>query len=277
VTTPADPTVVPALTLQAAYDESHLYLCVRVPDPNGMADERPEQWAFLGPESTDWARKPNAVNVMGGTPEAFDEDRIALWWNITAQDFATEGCWALCHDQRMQSRNADGRADLWHWKAGTTNPAGLAQDEGLSADAALCPGHPCRQADGADEVIAQPNVRQVESLLLPAFSAADGPGVSVRALLADEVPADCFDCALAQSTAVFNDMLEFELTVTDNRGLSASDRVTVQIVETPPTPSGSGGGGGGCAMLPGAPVDLTLLAVLFLILAYLGWRRIQRV
>jgi hypothetical protein len=279
VTTPADPSVVPSLTLQAAYDESHLYLCVRVPDPNGTADEQPEQWEFLGPESTDWVRKPNAVNVMGGIPQSFDEDRIALWWNIKAQDFATEGCWALCHDQRMQSRNADGRADLWHWKAGTTNPAGLAQDEGLSADVALCPEHPCRQADGADEAIAQPNVRQVETLMLPAFSAADGLGVSVRALLADEVPADCVACALAQSTAVFNDMLEFELTVTDNRGLSASDRVTVQVMETPPTstPSGGGGGGGGCAMLPGAQVDFTLLAALFLILAYLGWRRIQRV
>jgi hypothetical protein len=31
---------------------------------------------------------------------------------------------------------------------------------------------------------------------------------------------------------MFNDMLEFELTVTDDGGLSASDRVTVQIVET---------------------------------------------
>jgi hypothetical protein len=50
--------------------------------------------------------------------------------------------------------------------------------------------------------------------------------------LADEVPADCVACALAQSTAVFNDMLEFELTVTDDGGLSASDRVTVQIVES---------------------------------------------
>jgi ABC-type uncharacterized transport system permease subunit len=30
-------------------------------------------------------------------------------------------------------------------------------------------------------------------------------------------------------------------------------------------------------MLPGAQVDFTLLAALFLILAYLGWRRIQRV
>jgi hypothetical protein len=232
VTTPADPTVVPALTLQAAYDEINLYLCVRLLDPNGIADEQPEHWEFLGPERTDWERKPNAVNVMGGTPNAFDEDRIALWWNINAQDFATEGCFALCHDQRMQSRNADGRADLWHWKAGTTNRAGLAQDEGLSADPALCPEHPCRQSDRADAAMAQPNVRRVDTRMLPAFIAADDPGVSARTLFADEVPADCFDCAFAQSAAVFNDLLEFELTVTDDGGLSASDRVTVQVMET---------------------------------------------
>jgi hypothetical protein len=277
VTTPADPAVVPSLTLQAAYDDVHLYLCVHAPDPNGIADEQPEHWEFLGPESTDWERKPNTINVMGGTPNAFDEDRIALWWNINAQDFATEGCFALCHDQRMQSRNADGRADLWHWKAGTTNRAGLAQDQGLSADPALCPEHPCRQSDSAAEAIAQPNVRRVDSLMLPAFIAADGAGVSVRTLFADEMPADCLDCAFAQSAAVFNDLLEFELTVTDDGGLSASDRVTVQIVETPtPTPSGGGGGGGGCAMMPGAQIDPTLLAALSLILAYLGWRRTRR-
>jgi hypothetical protein len=96
----------------------------------------------------------------------------------------------------------------------------------------------------------------------------------VRTLFADEMPADCLDCAFAQSAAVFNYLLEFELTVTDDGGLSASDRVTVQIVETPtPTPSGGGGGGGGCAMMPGAQIDPTLLAALSLILAYLGWRR----
>jgi hypothetical protein len=119
----------------------------------------------------------------------------------------------------------------------------------------------------------------MDTLMLPAFIAADGPGVSVRTLFADEVPVDCFDCAFAQTSAVFNDMLEFELTVTDNNGLSASDRVTVQIVETPPppAPSGGGGGGGGCAMRPGAQVDPTLLAALSLILAYLGWRRTRRV
>jgi len=74
-------------------------------------------------------------------------------------------------------------------------------------------------------------------------------------------------------------MLEFELTVTDDGGLSDSDRVTVQIVETPPpTPSGGGGGGGGggCAMRPVTQIDPTLLAALFLILAYLGWRRTRR-
>jgi hypothetical protein len=69
---------------------------------------------------------------------------------------------------------------------------------------------------------------------------------------------------------VFNDMLEFELTVTDDGGLSASDRVTVQIMET------GGGGGGGCAMTPGAQVDPTLLAALSLMVAYLGWRRTRR-
>jgi hypothetical protein len=132
----------------------------------------------------------------------------------------------------MQSRNPDGRADLWHWKAGTTNPAGFAQDQGLSADPALCPEQPCRQSDSAAEAITQPNAHRVDALILPAFIAADGPGVSLRALFADEVPSDCLDCALAQSAAVFADMLEFELTVTDDGGLSASDRVTVQIMET---------------------------------------------
>ena len=182
-TRPASPSVVPALTLRAAYDSANVYLCVEAPDPNRQADEDKELWEFVGPAPTAWQRLPGSVNVMGGRAGAFDEDRLALWWNINAQDFATQGCAALCHDGRMRSRNADGRADLWYWKAARTNPVGFAEDQRLDPDKARCPDTPCRQLDADTLPIARANSRSFDAVTLPAYVAHTAPEADVRFLI----------------------------------------------------------------------------------------------
>ena len=231
-TSPASRSVVPALTLRAAYDSANVYLCVEAPDPNRQADEEKELWEFVGPAPTNWQRLPGSVNVMGGRAGAFDEDRLALWWNINAQDFATQGCAALCHDGRMRSRNADGRADLWYWKAARTNPVGFAEDQRLDPDKAQCPDTPCRQLDADTLPIARANIRSFDAVTLPAYVAHAAPEAEVRFLIDGAVPPQCPDetCAPAVLAALIDERLTFELTVTDNQGLrSAPDSVTITI------------------------------------------------
>ncbi|PON18460.1 hypothetical protein C2W62_07875 [Candidatus Entotheonella serta] len=233
VTQPNDPLVVPAMTLRAAYDETHIYLCVTAPDPNGVADELKSLWTFLGPQLIPWEQKPASVNIMGGAPGTFDEDRIAIWWNINAQDFETEGCFALCHNQRMQSRNANGRADLWHWQAARSNPAGFASDERLAPDLSNCPEQPCRQPDTAQLPIALDNQRLVDATAYPALITPERPDAALRFLFADLLPPACpiETCALATPAALFGDVLQFDLTVIDDGELSDTDRVSIEIVE----------------------------------------------
>ncbi len=232
VTQPNDPSAVPAITIRAAFDETNMYLCVTVPDPNGNADDLKSMWEFLGPQSTQWEQKPASVNLMGGAPGTFDEDRIAIWWNINAQDFATEGCFALCHDQRMQSRNPDGRADLWHWQAARSNPAGFAADERLNPDPIPCPEQPCRQSDAGLLPIALENQRRVDTMSFPAFIAP--PETTLRFLFADRLPSTCLPgtCALSVPATLFDDVLQFDLTVIDDGELSDTDDVAIQIVES---------------------------------------------
>jgi hypothetical protein len=234
-TSPARRAVVPALTLRAAYDSANVYLCVEAPDPNGRADEDKEPWEFVGPAPTDWQRLPGSVNVMGGNAGAFDEDRLAIWWNINAQDFATEGCAALCHDGRTRSRNADGRADLWYWQAARTNPVGFAEDQRLDPDRARCPDTPCRQLDADTLPIARANSRSFDAVTLPAYVAHTAPEADVHFLIDGAVPSTCPDetCAPAVLAALINEPLTFELTVTDNHGLmSVPDSVTITIRDT---------------------------------------------
>jgi hypothetical protein len=234
-TSPANRSVVPALTLRAAYDRANVYLCVEAPDPNRQADEEKELWEFVGPAPTDWQRLPGSVNVMGGRAGTFDEDRLAIWWNINAQDFATEGCAALCHNERMRSRNADGRADLWYWKAARTNPVGFAEDQRLDPDRTRCPDTPCRQLDANTLPIARENSRSFDSVTIPAYVAHTAPEADVRFLIDGAVPSQCpgETCAPAVLAALIDEPLTFELTVTDNHGLmSAPDSVTITIRDT---------------------------------------------
>jgi hypothetical protein len=135
----------------------------------------------------------------------------------------------------MRSRNADGRADLWYWKAARTNPVGFAEDQRLDPDRQRCPDTPCRQLDADTLPIARANSRIFDSVTLPAYVAHTAPTADVRFLIDGAVPSQCPDetCAPAVLAALMGERLTFELTVTDNHGLvSAPDSVTITIRDT---------------------------------------------
>lgn len=162
---------VPPVVLKAAYDDKNIYLLTTWSDET--MDVSKERWAFDG---TNWTRA-SASEQLGGEAGKFDEDRIAIWFDINAQDFKTEGCMALCHSDRMRSRNADGKADLWHWKAARTNPLGYADDQRLATGKWATPG----RSDDTGTGIASAN--KSADGKLSAYQAVNDPGAKTNFLI----------------------------------------------------------------------------------------------
>jgi hypothetical protein len=148
---------IPRIALQAAYDDENIYILARWPDNTESVSK--EQWVFDG---TTWTRTKSDVN---------DEDRIALWFDVNADEFSTKGCAALCHDIRMQTKNPDGHADLWHWKAARSNPLGYADDQKAAPE----------RANDSGVGIAIRN--EDASRAFPAFMAENDPGANARFLI----------------------------------------------------------------------------------------------
>lgn len=162
---------VPPVVLKAAYDDKNIYLLATWKDET--MDVSKERWEFDG---TKWIRSA-ASTKLGGEPGKFDEDRIAIWFDINAQDFKTEGCLALCHSDRMRSRNADGKADLWHWKAARTNPLGYADDQRLAPGKWVTPGRSDDTGTGLE------SANKSADGTLPAHQAANDPGTRANFLI----------------------------------------------------------------------------------------------
>lgn len=114
-----DTGVGPTIMLQAAYDNTYIY--VRA------------EWL----DSTESVLK-NAWTWDGKSFEkSGNEDRIMFLFPITTNpEFSSKGCAAACHNTAdntdewwMGSDSEDVRYDAWHWKAARTNPVGYADDK----------------------------------------------------------------------------------------------------------------------------------------------------
>ena len=114
----------PALTLRAAYDTSNLYLLATWKDAGASAGRTPGRWVA---RKGAWEREP------GG------EDTFLIAWSQTAT-----GCATRCHTGEAggpRFRSTDEPLDAWAWRAGRTDPLGLAED------LRLLPGEPAALPD----------------------------------------------------------------------------------------------------------------------------------
>jgi hypothetical protein len=106
------------VTLSAAYNDTDLWIRATWTDDTMNTGRRSWTWNGSG-----W------VNNGG------NEDRLGLMFSIAAPTaFETAGCWAACHiasEPNYMGFPADSTntADLWHWKAGRTAPAGYSDDQ----------------------------------------------------------------------------------------------------------------------------------------------------
>ncbi|MDD5475600.1 MAG: ethylbenzene dehydrogenase-related protein, partial [Syntrophales bacterium] len=114
--------------LRSVHTNTNIYLYASWPDPT----ESVTKDIWIKKDDGSWEQS------------ADDEDRLSFVWEIgnSMSEFSRgRGTMSLCHpdpaDSRniiMSTRNTGGRADLWHWKAARTNPAGYSDDQYLDGE-----------------------------------------------------------------------------------------------------------------------------------------------
>jgi PAS domain S-box-containing protein len=104
--------------VKALYDAEYIYIYARWQDAAENASKG--IWTY------------NATTGRWTTSE--NEDRIAFMWNIndSIRGFNIAGCIITCHGDRKHTEHPDEEADIWHWKASRTNPAGYCDDQFLN-------------------------------------------------------------------------------------------------------------------------------------------------
>jgi PAS domain S-box-containing protein len=119
------------VSLKALYDKEYLYIYATWPDPTQSIGK--DMWEFNG---VNWTSSGN-------------EDRIGFIWNVdnSISGFNIGGCAMICHGDRMHTNSPGELGDLWHWKAGRTNPLGYADDEWI--DNAVVEGYTEEAKEGA--------------------------------------------------------------------------------------------------------------------------------
>ncbi len=119
------------LRIKSVHDGSSIYFLVRIDDES--LHETPNQWTFLGGNAGDeqsWRRSEEGQDGLSLLFPLSNDVR----GDAAGETFAALGCELACH-QTSQAENYEGGMypgggiiDIWYWKAGTSNPQGLADD-----------------------------------------------------------------------------------------------------------------------------------------------------
>jgi hypothetical protein len=86
-----------------------------------------------------WVQNPSfsiVTTADGRVLYQFDQDRLALMWNMGDNGTEKADCATMCHTSEQLSplghrmyTTGGGHVDVWQWEAGTTDPVLLASDE----------------------------------------------------------------------------------------------------------------------------------------------------
>jgi mono/diheme cytochrome c family protein len=162
------------VTLRAAYTATDLYIWVQWADPSSTNDAVRRRWYFNGGTAAAVPAFPTAVtshttavtdNVPVNWSLNLNDDKVAIMWDVVeggagasgaGGTFAANGCAMTCHTTGNMYPDT-GTTDLWNWKAGESNPLGLAEDEYCRADA-VTPANSGRQVDAVLQMLA-PNLK----------------------------------------------------------------------------------------------------------------------
>jgi hypothetical protein len=124
-------------SVKSMYDGEHVYFLVQWQDPTESLERGP--WV----KQPDGKWKQLAARDSTGHENTYYEDKLAMFWNISAKGFDKKGCDTACHKARggkiagiedkspgRKYLDAAGETiDMWHWKAVRTNPVGQVDDQ----------------------------------------------------------------------------------------------------------------------------------------------------
>lgn len=167
------------VTLKAAYTLNDLYIWVSWIDPTSTSDAVRRRWYFNGGTAAAVPTFPSAVtnhtaaitdSVPVGWSENLNDDKVGIMWDViqsgsgasgTGGTFAANGCAITCHASGDMYPDT-GTTNLWNWKAGESNPLGLAEDEYCKADT-VTPANSGRKVDPTLSTLV-PNIKTAGDL-----------------------------------------------------------------------------------------------------------------
>ena len=116
--------------LRSVYTDDKIYFLFQW---NDQEDSRDRQSWYYNKKESKWMQKPKYVPDANGLPPAY-EDKFTMFWNISIENFESNGCSTLCHGVKMGTNNDGETADIWHWKRDRGGPVGIIDDKWLNND-----------------------------------------------------------------------------------------------------------------------------------------------
>lgn len=119
------------VSIKSLHDADNVYFLITYKDPTKSLARFP--WV----KQADGSWKKLANKDSSGHDNTYYEDKLALFWNISAKGFDAEGCMIACHlDEpgdsspgRKYTESAGETIDMWHAKYVRSMPMGMFDDQ----------------------------------------------------------------------------------------------------------------------------------------------------
>ena len=119
------------VTIKSLYDDKNVYFLITYKDPTKSLTRAP--WV----KQADGSWKKLTKKDSTGHDNTYYEDKLAMFWNISAKGFENDGCMVACHlDEpgdtapgRKYTASAAETIDMWHAKYVRTMPMGMFDDQ----------------------------------------------------------------------------------------------------------------------------------------------------
>lgn len=119
------------VTIKSLYDDKNVYFLITYKDPTKSLARAP--WV----KQADGSWKKLTKKDSTGHDNTYYEDKLAMFWNISAKGFENDGCMVACHlDEpgdkspgRKYTASAAETIDMWHAKYVRTMPMGMFDDQ----------------------------------------------------------------------------------------------------------------------------------------------------
>ena len=119
------------VSIKSLYDDKYVYFLISYQDPTKSLARFP--WVKQADGS--WKKQTNSDNT--GHDNTYYEDKLAIFWNISAKGFETNGCMVACHLKepgdtspgRKYTASPEETIDMWHAQYVRTLPLGMFDDQ----------------------------------------------------------------------------------------------------------------------------------------------------